>query len=157
KKKKKKKKKKKRGYNKFKKQLSQIENENKVVPIFSTVIFMNGMGGAFLGKWIDRVGPRIALGIGGLCYGGGIMLGSLGIAYHSLPLVYLGYVKLLSLYYHTEYVGIIGGLGHGICYISPISTIISWFPDKPGFAVGEFFLLFIFFYFILLFECNDND
>lgn len=62
-----------------------------VVPVFSTIVFMNGFAGAVLGKWIDRVGPRIALSTGGLCYGGGIILGSFGVAMHSLPLVYTGY------------------------------------------------------------------
>ena len=70
-----------------------------VVPVFGTLVFCNGVAGAVLGKWIDRSGPRIAYGVGGTMYGGGLMLGSLGVATHSLPLLYAGF-------------GIIGGLGH---------------------------------------------
>lgn len=60
---------------------------------------------------------------GGLLYGGGVMLSSVGVALHQLPLIYLGF-------------GVFAGLGHGISYVSPISTLIKWFPDRRGFATG---------------------
>ncbi len=78
---------------------------SQVVPVFSTVILFNGVAGALLGKWCDRVGPRIALGVGGALYGGGIMIGSIGIATHSLPLLYLGYGWLFILSSSTRWGG----------------------------------------------------
>ena len=74
-----------------------------VVPVFGTLVFFNGVAGAVLGKWIDRSGPRISYGVGGLMYGGGLMLGGIGVTTHTLPLLYAGY-------------GVIGGLGHVCLY-----------------------------------------
>jgi MFS family permease len=94
-----------------------------VVPVFSTSIVCLGMSAAIAGKWLEDVGPRLVGGIAACCWGGGFMLGSLGISMHSLPLLYLGY-------------GVLGGCGLGLGYVSPVSTLIRWFPDRRGMATG---------------------
>jgi MFS family permease len=91
--------------------------------IFSIAIVMLGLSAAVLGTWVERVGPRKAMVAAALCWSGGFLIGSAGIALNSLPLLYLGY-------------GGIGGIGLGIGYISPVSTLIKWFPDRPGLATG---------------------
>jgi MFS family permease len=91
--------------------------------IFSIAIVMLGLSAAVLGTWVERVGPRKAMVTAALCWGLGFMIGSVGIAMGSLPVLYLGY-------------GVIGGIGLGIGYISPVSTLIKWFPDRPGLATG---------------------
>ena len=91
--------------------------------IFSIAIVMLGLSAAVLGTWVERVGPRKAMTTAALCWGFGFMIGSVGIAIGSLPVLYLGY-------------GVIGGIGLGIGYISPVSTLIKWFPDRPGLATG---------------------
>jgi MFS family permease len=91
--------------------------------IFSIAIVMLGLSAAVLGTWVERVGPRKAMVTAALCWGFGFMIGSVGIAMGSLPVLYLGY-------------GVIGGIGLGIGYISPVSTLIKWFPDRPGLATG---------------------
>ncbi len=91
--------------------------------IFSIAIVMLGLSAAFGGKWVERNGPRKAMFVSGLCWSGGFVVGALGVATGQLWLVYLGY-------------GFLGGLGLGIGYISPVSTLIKWFPDRPGLATG---------------------
>ncbi|TCT10876.1 L-lactate MFS transporter [Paralcaligenes ureilyticus] len=91
--------------------------------IFSLAITFLGLSAAFAGKWLEDVGPRKAMFAAACCFGGGFMLGALGIAWHQLWLVYLGY-------------GVIGGMGLGIGYVSPVSTLIKWFPDRRGMATG---------------------
>ncbi|PDP85655.1 MFS transporter [Glycomyces fuscus] len=91
--------------------------------IFSIAIVMLGLSAAFGGKWVERNGPRKAMFVSGLCWSGGFVVGALGAATGQLWLVYLGY-------------GFVGGLGLGIGYISPVSTLIKWFPDRPGLATG---------------------
>lgn len=91
--------------------------------IFSIAIVLLGLSAAVFGKWLERVGPRKAMLASSLCFGGGFLIGSLGVHLHSLPLVYFGY-------------GFVGGIGLGIGYISPVSTLIKWFPDRPGVATG---------------------
>jgi MFS family permease len=91
--------------------------------IFSIAIVMLGLSAATLGTWVERVGPRKAMVTAALCWGVGFMVGSAGIAMGSLPVLYLGY-------------GVIGGVGLGIGYISPVSTLIKWFPERPGLATG---------------------
>jgi MFS family permease len=91
--------------------------------IFSIAIVMLGLSAAVLGTWVERVGPRMAMFTAALCWGGGFLIGAAGIAMNSLPVLYLGY-------------GVIGGIGLGIGYISPVSTLIKWFPDRPGLATG---------------------
>lgn len=91
--------------------------------IFSIAIVMLGLSAAFGGKWVERNGPRKAMFVAGLCWSGGFAVGALGVATGQLWLLYLGY-------------GFLGGLGLGIGYISPVSTLIKWFPDRPGLATG---------------------
>ena len=91
--------------------------------IFSIAIAMLGIAAAVGGTWLDRVGPRKAMTLAALCFGGGFIVASFGISMHMLWLVYLGY-------------GVIGGIGLGIGYISPVKTLITWFPDRPGMATG---------------------
>lgn len=94
-----------------------------VVWIFSTAIVFLGLAAAFGGKWLERVGPRCVGVVSGICWGGGFLIGSIGIATHQLWLIYLGY-------------GAIGGVGLGLGYVSPVSTLIRWFPDRRGMATG---------------------
>ncbi|GAA1467410.1 OFA family MFS transporter [Nocardiopsis exhalans] len=91
--------------------------------VFSISIVMLGLSAAFGGKWVERNGPRKAMFVSGLFWGTGFLVGALGVATGQLWLLYLGY-------------GFLGGIGLGIGYISPVSTLIKWFPDRPGMATG---------------------
>jgi MFS family permease len=90
------------------------------MPIFFTFL---GIAGAAAGKWQNVVGPRMAIGLGGLLFGGGMCVGALGIATHSLPLLYFGF-------------GVLGGAGTGLCYTPPMQALMLWFPDQKGLAMG---------------------
>ncbi|WP_417262526.1 OFA family MFS transporter [Celeribacter sp.] len=94
-----------------------------VVWIFSVAIVFLGLSAAFGGKWLEKVGPRFVGVVAGFCWGGGFLIGSIGIATHQLWLIYLGY-------------GAIGGIGLGLGYVSPVSTLLRWFPDRRGMATG---------------------
>jgi MFS family permease len=94
-----------------------------VVWIFTVAIIFLGLSAAVAGKWLEEVGPRMVGTVAAACWGGGYLLGGLGILLHQLPLVYLGY-------------GVIGGCGLGLGYVSPVSTLIRWFPDRRGMATG---------------------
>jgi MFS family permease len=91
--------------------------------VFSIAIVMLGVSAAVFGTWVDTGGPRRAMVTAALFWSGGFLIGSAGIATDQLWLLYLGY-------------GFIGGIGLGIGYISPVSTLIKWFPDRPGLATG---------------------
>jgi MFS family permease len=91
--------------------------------IFTIAIFVLGASAAVFGKWVQAVGPRKSGFVAALCWGIGFLVGALGIHLHQLWLVYLGY-------------GVIGGCGLGIGYITPVSTLISWFPDRRGMSTG---------------------
>src|SRR5215212_5901047 len=91
--------------------------------IFSIAIVMLGLSAAVFGTWVDRNGPRAAMFTAAVFWVTGFLVGALGIYTRQLWLVYLGY-------------GVIGGIGLGIGYISPVSTLIKWFPDRPGLANG---------------------
>jgi MFS family permease len=91
--------------------------------IFSIAILFLGSSAAIFGRWVERVGPRLSMFVSALCFGGGFMVAALGIHLHQLWIVFLGY-------------GVLGGSGLGIGYISPVSTLIKWFPDRPGMATG---------------------
>ncbi len=90
---------------------------------FSIAIFILGLSAAVFGRWVERVGPRRSMFTAALCFGGGFIVSAVGIHFHQLWLLYLGY-------------GVLGGCGLGIGYISPVSTLIKWFPDRPGMATG---------------------
>jgi MFS family permease len=91
--------------------------------IFSIAIFVLGASAAMLGRWVEEGGPRRAMFTAGLCWAGGFLVSAAGAYVHNIWLVYLGY-------------GVLGGFGLGIGYISPVSTLIRWFPDRPGMATG---------------------
>jgi MFS family permease len=91
--------------------------------IFSIAIVVLGLSAAFFGTWVDRQGPRAAMFVAALFWASGFLVAALGISTRQLWLVYLGY-------------GVLGGIGLGIGYISPVSTLIKWFPDRPGLATG---------------------
>jgi MFS family permease len=91
--------------------------------IFSLAIFFLGVSAAVLGRWVEEGGPRRAMFTAALCWSGGFLLSAVGVYAHNIWLVYLGY-------------GVLGGCGLGIGYISPVSTLIRWFPDRPGMATG---------------------
>ncbi len=94
-----------------------------VVWIFSVAIVCLGLSAAFAGRWLERVGPRMVGTVSAFCWCGGFVLSALGAAWHQLWLLYLGY-------------GVIGGIGLGLGYVSPVSTLIRWFPDRRGMAAG---------------------
>ncbi len=94
-----------------------------VVWIFSVAIVFLGLAAAFAGKWLEEVGPRLVGFVAACLWGGGFLIGSIGIFTHQLWLVYLGY-------------GVFGGCGLGLGYVSPVSTLIRWFPDRRGMATG---------------------
>lgn len=94
-----------------------------VVRIFTVAIIFLGVAAAVAGRWLEEVGPRKVGVVAALCWGGGYLVGGLGIVTHQLWLVYLGY-------------GVIGGCGLGLGYVSPVSTLIRWFPDRRGMATG---------------------
>ena len=84
---------------------------------------MLGLSAALFGTWVERNGPRKAMFVAACCWGAGFLVAALGVATDQLWVVYLGY-------------GVLGGIGLGIGYISPVSTLIKWFPDRPGMATG---------------------
>jgi MFS family permease len=82
-----------------------------------------GVAAALWGGWLERAGPRKAGVVAALCWCGGLVLGALGVYVHQLWLMWLGS-------------GVIGGIGLGLGYISPVSTLVKWFPDRRGMATG---------------------
>jgi MFS family permease len=82
-----------------------------------------GSSAAIFGGWLERVGPRRAGVVAAFCWGGGFFISALGIRLHQIWLLWLGS-------------GVIGGCGLGLGYISPVSTLIKWFPDRRGMATG---------------------
>ncbi len=91
--------------------------------VFSLAIVFLGLSAAIFGSWLDRVGPRKAMFASAVCFGSGFLVAALGVHLHRFPLLLLGY-------------GVLGGIGLGLGYISPVSTLIKWFPDRPGMATG---------------------
>ena len=90
---------------------------------FQLFIAFLGISAAVWGGWLERVGPRKAGFVSAVCWAGGFILGAIGIYIHQLWLIWLG-------------TGILGGIGLGLGYISPVSTLIKWFPDRRGMATG---------------------
>src|SRR5262245_60321669 len=91
--------------------------------IFNIAIVFLGLSAAVFGTWVERVGPRKAMFASACCFSTGFLISALGVYLHVIALVYLGY-------------GVLGGIGLGLGYISPVSTLIKWFPDRPGMATG---------------------
>jgi len=91
--------------------------------IFSIAIAFLGLSAALFGAWLERSGPRRAMFYSALCFSCGFLISAIGASTHQIALIYLGY-------------GVIGGIGLGLGYISPVSTLIKWFPDRPGLSTG---------------------
>ena len=90
---------------------------------FSLAIVFLGASAALFGHWLEHAGPRKAGVAAGIFWGGGLMVSAVGVYLHQLWLIWLG-------------TGVIGGIGLGLGYISPVSTLIKWFPDRRGLATG---------------------
>jgi MFS family permease len=90
---------------------------------FTLAIFCLGVSAAVFGRWVEEGGPRRAMFTAALCFAGGFLIAAAGVRAHNIWIIYLGY-------------GLLGGIGLGIGYISPVSTLIKWFPDRPGMATG---------------------
>ena len=94
-----------------------------VTYVFTIGIVFLGVSAALWGGWLERAGPRRAGVVAALCWSGGLAVGAAGVAAHQLWLLLLG-------------AGVLGGIGLGLGYISPVSTLIKWFPDRRGMATG---------------------
>jgi MFS family permease len=90
---------------------------------FTTALVLLGLSAAFGGPWVERRGPRAAATAAALFFGTGLLIGGFGLAQSQSVLVFLG-------------MGIVGGIGCGLGYISPVSTLVKWFPDRRGMATG---------------------
>jgi len=90
---------------------------------FTTALVLLGLSAAFGGPWVERRGPRAAATAAALFFGIGLIIGGFGLAVRQSILVFLG-------------MGVIGGIGCGLGYISPVSTLVQWFPDRRGMATG---------------------
>jgi MFS family permease len=90
---------------------------------FTTALMLLGLSAAFGGPWVERRGPRVAATAAALFFGIGLIVGGIGLALRQSLLVFLG-------------MGLIGGIGCGLGYISPVSTLVKWFPDRRGMATG---------------------
>src|SRR5467141_374398 len=91
--------------------------------MYTLFFVLLGVSAAVWGGWLERVGPRKAGFVSAMCWCGGLVLGAIGIYIHQLWLLWLGS-------------GVIGGVGLGLGYISPVSTLVKWFPDRRGMATG---------------------
>lgn len=91
--------------------------------MYTLAIVFLGLSAAFFGRWVEEGGPRRAMFTAGMCWSSGFLVSALGVYLHNIWLIYLGY-------------GVLGGIGLGLGYISPVSTLIKWFPDRPGMATG---------------------
>jgi MFS family permease len=91
--------------------------------MYTLFFVLLGSSAATWGGWLERAGPRKAGVVSALCWCGGMLLSALGIYLHQFWLMIVGS-------------GIIGGIGLGLGYISPVSTLIKWFPDRRGMATG---------------------
>ena len=90
---------------------------------FTLALVFLGAGTVIGGLWQDRVGPRLVATVAGVLYGAGYMVASVGIARHSLGIMYMGY-------------GVLAGVGMGMGYICPVATLVKWFPDRRGLMTG---------------------
>lgn len=106
---------------------TSVKGEDWTIPqvgwIYSLGLIMLGLSAAVLGKWVEKNGPRKTMFASACCFCGGLVVASLGVHLHRLGIVYLGY-------------GVLGGIGLGLGYIAPVSTLVKWFPDRPGMATG---------------------
>jgi MFS family permease len=91
--------------------------------IFTIAIAVLGLSAALFGRWLERAGPRKSGVVAATCWSAGFLVSALGVRLHNIWLLYLGY-------------GVLGGCGLGLGYITPVSTLIKWFPDRRGMATG---------------------
>ncbi|HEY2824046.1 MAG TPA: MFS transporter, partial [Gemmatimonadales bacterium] len=91
--------------------------------IFTLAIVFLGLSAAFAGPWLEEAGPRKVGVVAACCWSGGFFLSAAGVYVHNIWLLYAGY-------------GVIGGCGLGLGYVSPVSTLLKWFPDRRGLATG---------------------
>ena len=90
----------------------------------SRIVFVVlGSSAALWGGWLERAGPRKAGFVAALCWGGGFVISALGVYLHQLWILWRRF-------------GVLGGIGLGLGYISPVSTLVKWFPDRRGMATG---------------------
>jgi MFS family permease len=121
------------GFSVFKKPLSKLLGidasgpgdwtEADIGVAYSIALALLGLSAAVFGKWVERSGPRKTMLASMICFCGGLLLSALAVQWHQLWLLYVGY-------------GLVGGIGLGLGYIAPVSTLMKWFPDKPGMATG---------------------
>src|SRR5262249_28237219 len=90
---------------------------------FTTALVLLGLSAAFGGPWVERRGPRAAASAAALFFGFGLVIGGIGLVLKQSVIVFLG-------------MGVIGGIGCGLGYISPVSMLVKWFPDRRGMATG---------------------
>ncbi|MBC9883336.1 OFA family MFS transporter [Bradyrhizobium sp. INPA01-394B] len=91
--------------------------------MYTLFFVLLGVSAAIWGGWLERAGPRKAGAVAACCWGGGLLIGAFGVYVHQLWIMWLG-------------CGVIGGVGLGLGYISPVSTLVKWFPDRRGMATG---------------------
>ncbi|HEV8177646.1 MAG TPA: OFA family MFS transporter, partial [Gemmatimonadales bacterium] len=91
--------------------------------MFTLFFVFLGSSAALFGPWVERVGPRKTGVVAAICWSTGFLISALGVYLHQIWLLWLGS-------------GVIGGCGLGLGYISPVSTLIKWFPDRRGMATG---------------------
>ncbi|HEY5994241.1 MAG TPA: OFA family MFS transporter [Gallionellaceae bacterium] len=91
--------------------------------MYTMFFVLLGSSAALWGGWLEHVGPRKAGVVAAVCWGGGMLISALGVQLHQFWMMLLGS-------------GVIGGIGLGLGYISPVSTLIKWFPDRRGMATG---------------------
>jgi MFS family permease len=98
-------------------------SKSEVMWTFTLFFIFLGSAAAIFGHWLERVGPRLAGAVAACCWGGGFLVAALGVYVHNIWLLWVG-------------AGVIGGCGLGLGYISPVSMLIKWFPDRRGVATG---------------------
>src|SRR5215203_5431492 len=91
--------------------------------IFTIAIVFLGLSAAAFGRWLEHAGPRKSGFVAACCWSLGFLISALGVQQHRIWLLYVGY-------------GVLGGCGLGLGYITPVSTLIKWFPDRRGMATG---------------------
>jgi len=91
--------------------------------MYTLFFVLLGSSAAIWGGWLERVGPRKVGVIAALCWSGGLVISALGVHWHQIWMLWIGS-------------GVIGGIGLGLGYISPVSTLVKWFPDRRGMATG---------------------
>ena len=91
--------------------------------MYTLFFVLLGGSAAVWGGWLERAGPRKAGAVAACCWGGGLLIAAFGVYVHQLWITWIG-------------AGVIGGIGLGLGYISPVSTLVKWFPDRRGMATG---------------------